>query len=132
MSVSCDGVVVLIRDESGYLLIEQGKDPYRGRWGPVHGAIEEGETQEEAVIRETKEEVRLDVEPDKKITTTPADYKVENLHWWTAENKGGEIRVDKSEISDYGFFDLEKIHDLPLLPQTEKFFEEYEDILKED
>lgn len=125
-----DGVVVLIRDGEEYLLVEQGKEPYRGKWGPVHGAMEEGEIQEEAVVRETREEVGLVVDPIERIAKTPADYKVDKLHWWTAEREKGKIAVDESEISDYGFFGMDEVFDLPLLPQAQNFFEEYENSLR--
>lgn len=120
-----DGVVVLIKAKGKYLMIKQGKEPFRGMWGPVHGGMEPGETEEEAVTRETLEEVGLKVRPIRRVATTPADYKVKDLHWWVAECESGTIKIDKSEISDFGYFSLGEISELQLLPQAKAFFKEY-------
>lgn len=58
--VACVGAVV--HDTAGrLLLIQRGHDPHRGRWTLPGGRVEEGETLEEAVVREIREETGLDV-----------------------------------------------------------------------
>ena len=59
--VQCVGAV--IRDEAGrMLLIKRGHEPGKGLWSVPGGRIEPGETDEEAVVREVREETGLDVE----------------------------------------------------------------------
>jgi NADH pyrophosphatase NudC (nudix superfamily) len=116
------GIVVVIKQNAKYLLIKQNKNPYKGFWAPVHGVVEMGETEEEAVIRETIEEVNLEVKPIKKLYTSSADYKVDVLHWWLAEYKSGNIKIDLKEASEYGFFSLQELATLQLLPMTKNFF----------
>jgi ADP-ribose pyrophosphatase YjhB (NUDIX family) len=58
--VPCVGGVV--HDAAGrLLLIQRGQDPHRGRWSLPGGRIETGESPEEAVAREVREETGLDV-----------------------------------------------------------------------
>jgi 8-oxo-dGTP diphosphatase len=58
--VPCVGAV--IRDAAGrLLLIRRGHDPHRGLWSLPGGRIEAGESPEEAVVREVREETGLEV-----------------------------------------------------------------------
>ncbi len=53
------GAVVIGR--RGVLLVRRDKDPGRGRWSIPGGVVEIGETQEQAVVREVREETGIDV-----------------------------------------------------------------------
>jgi 8-oxo-dGTP diphosphatase len=58
--IPCVGAV--IRDDAGRLLmILRGHDPGRGLWSIPGGRIEPGETPEQAVVREVREETGLEV-----------------------------------------------------------------------
>ncbi len=50
------------------LLVERGKAPARGLWGLPGGAVEVGETTEEAVAREVLEETNLVIKPLELLT----------------------------------------------------------------
>lgn len=51
--------ICLFRDET-VLLVKRGKAPGLGRWAPVGGHVEAGETAEAAARRELREETGLD------------------------------------------------------------------------
>jgi ADP-ribose pyrophosphatase YjhB (NUDIX family) len=58
--VPCVGAVV--HDAAGrLLLIQRGHDPHRGSWTLPGGRVEGGETPEQAIVREVREETGLDV-----------------------------------------------------------------------
>jgi ADP-ribose pyrophosphatase YjhB (NUDIX family) len=72
--VPCVGAVV--HDPAGrLLLIRRGHDPHRGRWSLPGGRIEAGESPEQAVVREVREETGLQVRPRRAIgrVTIPGD-----------------------------------------------------------
>lgn len=56
------GVGAVIIREGRMALIKRGNEPARGKWTIPGGHVELGESLENAVIRETKEETGLDVE----------------------------------------------------------------------
>lgn len=63
-SVGVGGVVI---QAGRALLIRRGKQPLRGRWTVPGGTVELGETLEEALVREVREETGLEVRPRQLI-----------------------------------------------------------------
>lgn len=57
------GVGAIIFDDDRVLLVQRGHAPMKGEWSLPGGALEVGETLEEAVKREIKEETGLTVKP---------------------------------------------------------------------
>jgi ADP-ribose pyrophosphatase YjhB (NUDIX family) len=57
------GVGAVIVDAGRVLVIRRGSEPLKGHWSLPGGLLELGETLAEGVIRETREETGLDVEP---------------------------------------------------------------------
>lgn len=63
--VGVGGVVV---HAGRVLLIRRGKEPLYGRWVVPGGTVELGETLEQALVREMREETALEVEPLELLT----------------------------------------------------------------
>lgn len=59
-ALATDAVVLL---DGEVLLIRRSHDPHEGAWVLPGGLVERDETAREACVRETREEVGLDVEP---------------------------------------------------------------------
>lgn len=53
-----------------------------GYWCPVSGKMLPGETEEEAVAREVKEELDVDVIPLKKVAEFDTHDQIATIHWW--------------------------------------------------
>ncbi len=86
------GAVAVIVDEGCFLCIRRAAEVKApGRWCFPGGRIEPGESEAEALVREVREEVGLDVEPARKLWewTRPDGRLV--LHWWQA------ARVDQAQ-----------------------------------
>ena len=102
-------------------LVERGREILlaRGRYFPMPwystlaGFVEPGESLEEAVAREIKEEVGIDVAEIRYFGSQPWPFPHSLMIGFTARYAGGELRIDESEIADAGWFSPER---LPLLP----------------
>jgi len=108
-----DAVAVVIKRGDKFLLIERAKkDAAVDYWCPITGAMEEGETQRHAVIREAKEEMGLSVRPIKKVWECFTEDKHYLLHWWYVKLLNDEIKINTDEVKDYrwlSFNEMQKI-----------------------
>jgi 8-oxo-dGTP pyrophosphatase MutT (NUDIX family) len=75
------------------------------------GKSEPGETPEEIVTREVKEETNLDFVPGELFMT--GYYNDRKMHRYLGA-WSGKIVIQLAELSDYGWFSFEETHALPL------------------
>lgn len=123
------GIISRVNDngEDEFLLIQAKKDfgQFTGFYYPPGGHIEAGETEDEAVVREIKEELNIDVAAVQKIAETQGDVEGQITYWWKCEYITGEIKVQEDEISDAGYFTKTQLENMDIWPATQKFFERY-------
>ncbi len=79
------------------------------------GFVEPGETFEETVRREVREEVGLGLKNIRYFGSQPWPFPNSLMVGFVADYESGEIRIDESEIVDAGWFDS---NNLPGLPRT--------------
>lgn len=73
-------VVAILTDEAGnLLLLRRAHDPGKGRLGLPGGFVEPGETGEEALRREIREEIGLEVPRLEYLASLPNDYEYQGL-----------------------------------------------------
>ena len=117
------GVVVLIQRDKKFILLKDSRKLMLDYWAPPHGRCDESDKNEkDTVIREAFEETGLRVIPLKKVWTTEADTKVKTVSFWLTEVVEGDIKIDRRESSEYGWFTLDEALNLKLYPGTKKFF----------
>jgi mutator protein MutT len=104
---------------NGKILLEKRKsEPGRGKWSVPGGLVELGESTEQAVIREVKEETGLDVENPELIDVVnniilDANGKIE-YHFvivdYFVKLRGGELKAadDAEELKWVALDDVEK------------------------
>lgn len=112
-----------------YLLVSSKREAFgqhSGAYYPPGGHLEAGEDEKEALKRETKEELGIDIEPIKMITESPGDMPDQITHWWGCKIKTGEPSIiDGDEIDDVGYFTKDEMENLKLWPATKEFFKKY-------
>ena len=64
----------IIRDEGRFFITKRGYGKYRGSWEFPGGKIEPGESAEEALIREIREELGVDIQVEKQAGHVEYDY----------------------------------------------------------
>lgn len=72
-------VVASIIHQNGKILATQrGYGEYKGLWEFPGGKMETGETEEQAIVREIREELNVEIGVEKKVCTVEYDYP--NFH----------------------------------------------------
>jgi 8-oxo-dGTP pyrophosphatase MutT (NUDIX family) len=104
-------VMIVMKQHGRFLL---GKRSHRkakapGYWCPISGHVEDGESEEEAVVREAWEELGVAVRPIRKVATTRTHDGSVLLHWWATEIVSGTPRPANEENSALGWFTAEEL-----------------------
>lgn len=112
MADESDIAGVIIQNEAGeFLLVQETNPRFRGLWGFPGGHIDEGETPQQAAIREAREEVDVEVElldPEHPLMFDLQDSGLK-YYAYRARIKSGEPRNDPKEIMDFKWASLEEI-----------------------
>lgn len=95
------------------LLLVQARNFRTNFYGLVAGFVETGETLEQGAIREIHEEVGIEVENLRYICSQPWPYPSGLMVGFMADYKSGDIRLQKSELADGGWFHKDKLPQLP-------------------
>jgi hypothetical protein BACCOPRO_00607 len=67
-------VAAIIKENEKYFATQRGYGEFKGWWEFPGGKIENGESKEEALKREIREELATEIEIDRFITTVHFDY----------------------------------------------------------
>lgn len=87
---------------------------FRGTfYGLVAGFLETGETLEECVRREVKEETDLDITNIRYFANQPWPYPSGQMIGFTAEYAGGELHLQDEELSHAAFFRYDRLPEIP-------------------
>ena len=117
-------IVAVIHDGDDILLIERAAaDTYPGYWSAVTGSMEDGETQQRAIIRECMEEVGLKVRPDHKLWESVTRHAHFVLHWWECSLDGPrDVRPDPTEVAAYKWLKYDDIKAIALMFSDSRWF----------
>jgi NAD+ diphosphatase len=105
-------IMILITHQGKLLLARKASFP-NGRFSALAGFVEPGETLEDTVIRETREEVGVEVKNIRYFGSQPWPFPHSLMVAFTAEYAGGELRPDGVEIEEARWFGLDELPKLP-------------------
>jgi len=132
------GTGALILQDGKLLLIRRGAQPGQGKWSIPGGLVELGENVQDAMVRETKEEVGLDVEAVKLMDVFDSvtldeqgriqyHFVVVNFH---VRIVGGSLQT-ASDILEAGWVPVEEVEKYNLTKSFRAFFEKHRDRIRE-
>jgi len=105
-------VIVLVERNQQILLARNANFP-PGRFSLVAGFVDPGESLEQAVFREVREEVGIEIADLHYYGSQPWPFGRSLMIGFYAQYAGGDIRVDGIEIAEAGWFALGRLPDLP-------------------
>jgi 8-oxo-dGTP pyrophosphatase MutT (NUDIX family) len=128
-----NAVAVVVKKGDKFLLIKRAK---RGMaedyWCPVTGAVERGESQKQAVVREAKEEMGIVVKPIRKVWECPTDDQQYILHWWFVKLISEDIKVNPDEVKKYRWVNCDQMQNIRKMFKADRqFFKEIDKKLNE-
>ena len=105
-------ILVLVRKEDSLLLVHARN--FKGTFNSlVAGFLETGETLEECVAREVKEETGLDVKNIRYFGSQPWPYPSGLMVGFIADYAGGDIHLQDDELSSGNFYTRDHLPELP-------------------
>jgi len=103
-----DPVVIMLAIDGDRCLLGRQTRFVKGMWSCLAGFVEPGETIEEAVRRETREEAGITCGQVRYFATQPWPFPMSLMIGCHAEALTTDIAVDRSELEDARWFDREE------------------------
>ncbi len=105
-------IIVLI-ERGNQILLARGHAFASGRFGIVAGFVEPGESLEDAVRREVREEVGIELGDVAYFGSQPWPYPHGIMIGFRAHHLSGEITIDEGELAEAAWYTID---DLPTIP----------------
>lgn len=123
-------VAAIIKKEDKIFITKRSYGEFKDMWEFPGGKIEAGETREEALVREIKEELELDINKLEYLTTVEYDYP--NFHLtmdcFICEICGGELVLNAH--NDAKWVCLEELSSQKWVPADIEIVEKLVDVTK--
>jgi NAD+ diphosphatase len=106
-------IIVAITAGNRLLLARSGRFPGKRMFSVIAGYVEPGETLEDCVRREIREEVGLKVRRIRYFGSQAWPFSGSLMVGFTAEHAGGPIQVDGQEILEADWFPPDRLPEIP-------------------
>jgi 8-oxo-dGTP diphosphatase len=119
-----EAVVGVLEREDRFLMVKRAPSARNpGRWGLPSGKIEPGETEPEAVVREMREELAVEVVPVRRLWTSTSADGAWTTHWWEANVEQGRVSPARREVDDARWLTIAEVRRLGcVFPTDLQFF----------
>ncbi|WP_414931549.1 NAD(+) diphosphatase [Vibrio europaeus] len=101
-------IIVAVRNEQQVLLAQHPRHR-NGMYTVIAGFLEVGETLEQCVAREVKEETGIEVTNIRYFGSQPWAFPSSMMMGFVADYQSGELKPDYSELSDARWFGVEEL-----------------------
>ena len=121
---------IILFPSNRILLIKRDTVPFKGYWALPGGRMDPGETVEQTVVREVKEETGLDVTVVRRIGEYVEKGVKDDVEYeyyptcFLVKAVGGEIKRQESEIKEIQLFSLKELPH-PLAFEHDKMIKDY-------
>ena len=103
-------VAVLLQKENAFLLVQEKAIRVHGLWNWPQGTVENGETLEDAAVREVREETGLQVRLVRKLAVLSKTFPdTKELYVYLGLTNEDAFKLQKDEIFDANYFTAEQI-----------------------
>ena len=121
----------MIIQDGKILATQRGYGEFKDGWEFPGGKVEPGETPEEAIVREIREELGATVRPEKLVTTVECDYPRFHLtmHCFLCTVENGELRLLEHEAAKW--LEPGNLHSVAWLPADVEAVKKLEALLAE-
>jgi NAD+ diphosphatase len=104
-----DPVVIMLAEHDGALLLGRQYHYPPGRYSALAGFVEVGETIEDAVARELREEAGIEVADVTYVASQPWPFPSSLMVGCTARALGAALTIDRSELEDARWFSRDEV-----------------------
>lgn len=131
--ITVSGAIILRRnpetDKKEIFATQRGYGDWKGWWEIPGGKIEEGETPEQCIVREIREELATEVKAEKIIGVVDYDYPTFHLtmHCILCTIVSGELKLLEHENAKW--LSLETLRSVKWLPADELILDKIEGLL---
>ena len=124
------GVAGIVVRGKELLLVQRGREPAKGKWGIPGGVVEVGETIEEALVREVREETDCECRVLKHLTTFDSIRRDPDgrVHWhyvlfeYLCEYLSGEP-IASDDADEVRWVRLDNLGSVDIMESTRVFVE---------
>jgi 8-oxo-dGTP diphosphatase len=119
-------VAAIIRNGNKLLLTKELLESQRKRWIFPGGGVNFGESLEEAVKREIKEELGMEIKVEKLLGFKEAIFPKVNYHtiiFFFLAKPLGKLSIKEKKILDARYFDFKEVENLDLVDSARWAFE---------
>jgi NAD+ diphosphatase len=105
--------VIVLVERGNDVLLARGAHLTTGMYALIAGFVEAGESLEDAVHREIREEVGIEVTDIRYFGSQPWPFPHQLMVGFTAQYASGSIKVEPSELQDAKFFSPDAMPPIP-------------------